>query len=73
MQKKSQNLLKKISGCINNKCITCIPVLIQLEVGKLDSYTTGKYAEKVGMGRDLECISWGKVEENRNVNPRGKI
>lgn len=53
--------------------ITCLPVRIQLEVGKLDSFTVRKYTEKVRMERDLERMSWGKVEENRNVNPRGKI
>ena len=53
--------------------LICILVLIQLKVGKPDSLAIGKYTEKVRIGRDVESMSWGKVEENRNVPTRGKI
>lgn len=46
---------------------------IQLEVGKLDSFTTRKYTEKVRIGRGMKNMSQEKVEENRNVNLRGKM
>lgn len=54
-------MLQKILGCIN-KCI-CIAVLTQLEVGKLDSFSTRYYTEKVRIGRDLESISWEKLRK----------
>ena len=62
-------MLKKILGCIN-KCVTCIVVLLPLEVGKLNRFPARKYTDKVRIGRDLERMSWEKVEENRKVNLR---
>ena len=55
-------MLQKILGCIN-KCIICIAVLIQLEEGKLDTFSTRYYTEKVRIGRDLESISWEKLRK----------
>lgn len=49
-------MLKKILGCIN-KCVTCIAVLLPLEVGKLNRFPDRKYTDKVRIGRDLERVS----------------
>lgn len=40
-------------------------------MAKLDSFTTRKHTEDVRTGIDLEYMSWGTAEEDRNVNPRG--